>query len=89
MKGNKNAGFDKGKRSNGVIRTPDGTKVSYAVKHYDAGSDYGINGGKISKLEMRINGKIVALYDRGWVHRPDENDHAIMSAYSNLLHSHN
>ena len=28
--------------------------------------DYGINGGKISKLEIRIGKEIIANYDRGW-----------------------
>ena len=89
MKGNKNVGFDKGRQFSGFIRTPDGTKVSYAVKHYDMNSDYGIDGGKISKLEMRVEGTIVALYDRGWVKYPDENNKAVMDAYLVLLYSHN
>lgn len=27
---------------------------------------YGINGGRISKLMIKIDGKIVCNYDRGW-----------------------
>ncbi len=44
----------------------------FHIKHFDNGSEYGIDGGKISKLEMRVGSgfkpyaKIVAHYDRGW-----------------------
>ena len=35
--------------------------------HYDEPSEtYGINGGRISKLMIKIDGKIVCNYDRGW-----------------------
>ncbi len=38
----------------------------YWVKHYEEPSeDYGINGGRISKLMLKRNGKIVCNYDRG------------------------
>ena len=34
---------------------------------------YGINGGKISKLEIRIGNEIIANYDRGWdIEVPEE-----------------
>lgn len=37
----------------------------YQVKYFTEGSDYGINGGKISKLWIKgTEGK--AYYDRGW-----------------------
>lgn len=38
----------------------------FCVKHYKHGSPYGIENGRISKLEIRKDGKIVANYDRGW-----------------------
>lgn len=31
----------------------------YQVKHYDEGSEYGINGGKVSKLWMNKDGTTV------------------------------
>ena len=31
----------------------------YWVKYYESGSEYGINGGKISKLSIRKGGKAV------------------------------
>ena len=38
----------------------------YWVKQYDEGSQYGIDGGRISKLTIKRNGEIVCNYDRGW-----------------------
>lgn len=41
----------------------------YTVKHFSVESeDYRIDGGKISKLEIRNieNNKIICNYDRGW-----------------------
>ena len=40
--------------------------VHYTLKVYDEPSKFGINHGKISKLQLKQNGKIVANYDRGW-----------------------
>ena len=36
------------------------------VKAYEEPSQYGIDGGRISKLMIKRGGKIVANYDRGW-----------------------
>ncbi len=49
----------------GTIKIEDQV-VSYEVKVYDVGSVFGINEGRISKLWLSINGKMVANYDRGW-----------------------
>ena len=38
----------------------------YEAKVYDTGSEFGINGGRISKLEIRKDDIIIARYDRGW-----------------------
>lgn len=40
--------------------------VHYSIKVYNEPSKFGINHGKISKLELKQDGKIVANYDRGW-----------------------
>lgn len=40
--------------------------VHYSVKVYEEVSQFGINGGKISKLTLKIGGVIIANYDRGW-----------------------
>ena len=38
----------------------------YWMKVYDGPSEFGINGGKVSKLMLKRNGRIVCNYDRGW-----------------------
>jgi len=44
--------------------------IHYQIKHYDETSSFGINEGKISKLSLSQNGKIIANYDRGWDIKP-------------------
>lgn len=53
----------------GVIRV-EGVVVRYEVKVYDVGSKFGINEGRISKLWLSVDGKMVANYDRGWDVKP-------------------
>lgn len=40
--------------------------VHYTIKVFDGPSEFGINQGRISKLELKQDGEIVANYDRGW-----------------------
>ena len=61
----------------------------YWVKAYDEGSEFGIDGGRISKLRITINGETVVSYDRGWDIKPDENNEAAMIAYSICLKEYN
>lgn len=70
---------------------PNNTTVlaHYILKSYDAGSEYGINGGRISKLQIMINGHTVANYDRGWDIKPDESNKEAMQAYSIILDKYN
>lgn len=66
------------------------TKIAhYWVKAYETGSEYGINGGKISKLTIKIDGQTVINYDRDWDIKPNENDEATMIAYSICLQEYN
>lgn len=45
---------------------------TYSAKVYgEPSEDYGIEGGKISKLEIRFGGIPVARYDRGWDIEPE------------------
>ena len=37
----------------------------YWMKVYDTGSKFGVDGGKVSKLMLKRDGKVVANYDRG------------------------
>jgi flagellar hook protein FlgE len=56
----------------------------FSAKVYDEGSVYGIKEGRISKLEIRRDGYVVANYDRGWDVQPlDEGTEAIVEE---LLH---
>ena len=49
----------------GSLRVRNST-FHYWVKHYEEPSeDFGIDGGRISKLMLRRNGEIVYNYDRG------------------------
>ncbi len=66
------------------------TKIAhYWAKVYDEGSVYGIDEGRISKLQIQIDGQTVVSYDRGWDIEPDENDEATMIAYSILIKEYN
>ena len=46
----------------------------YWVKHYEEGSQFGIDGGRISKLMIKRGGEIVCNYDRGWDIKPVDED---------------
>ena len=46
----------------------------YWVKHFDEGSQFGIDGGRISKLMIRRSGETVCNYDRGWDIKPVDED---------------
>ena len=59
--------------------------IRYAVKHYDNPSEYGINGGRISKLEIHIDGKCCARYERGWDIHPAPDDEDANNALEWLL----
>lgn len=47
-----------------------GSVVKYEAKVYETKSQYGIDGGRISKLLLKQNGKTVASYDREWDQEP-------------------
>ena len=55
----------------------------YWVKHYEEGSCYGIDEGRISKLSIRKNGVELYGYDRGLDH--DELDAGGKAVYAKLL----
>lgn len=66
----------------------DGTNVKYCVKHYaEPSEEYGIDGGRISKMELRIDGKNTLNYDRGWDIEPE--DEASQLAYAVILKQYN
>ena len=55
--------------SKGIIEV-DGTEVTYEVKHFEEGSEFGIAGGRISKLLCKAKGEIILHYERGWNKKP-------------------
>ena len=59
----------------------------YWVKHFEEGSEFGIDGGRISKLMLKRNGKIECNYDRGWDVMPSDPDAQL--ALEILLHGEN
>ena len=61
--------------------------VHYALKVYDEPSEFGINNGKISKLQLTQNGEIIANYDRGWDIHPTTKEAEL--ALCILLNRHN
>lgn len=80
--------------SEGTIGIPDAkdkgkyTVCHYWVKHYEEPSEeYGIGGGRISKLMIKINGTVTANYDRGWYIEPE--DEPTQLAYMILLQNYN
>ena len=50
------------------VAVADGTVYDFQVKHYDEPSEFGIDGGRVSKLWLRKWGEPQAIlsYDRGW-----------------------
>ncbi|EOV1115899.1 hypothetical protein ACOLYJ_002496 [Listeria monocytogenes] len=65
----------------------DKTSVTFCVKHFEEPSEFGIDEGRISKLELRVKGKIVANYDRGWDIQPT--DEAVEKALKYVLATYN
>nr|DAQ35036.1 MAG TPA: hypothetical protein [Caudoviricetes sp.] len=64
------------------------TAVHYWVKYYEEPSEeYGINGGKISKLMLKAGGEVICNYDRGWDIEPTCKEAELVLAI--LLKSHN
>lgn len=58
-------------------------KKTYTVtfKSYKEGSQFGINGGRISKLTITRNKEEVCNYDRGWDKKPaDKETTAVLEA---------
>jgi len=66
----------------------EGSIVKYYIKRYEEPSDeYGVEGRRISKMQLKINGKTTLNYDRGWDIEPE--DEASQLAYGILIHEFN
>lgn len=59
----------------------------YWVKHFEECSQFGIEGGRISKLQLNRNGKVVCNYDRGWDIEPTDEDTEL--ALATIMKDHN
>ena len=70
----------------GVLRVM-GSNYHYWAKVYDTGSEWGIDGGRVSKLMLKRDGEIVCNYDRGWDIQPS--DPGTQLAMEILLHEYN
>ena len=74
----------------GIPQKDGSSKIAhYWVKAFEEGSEWGLNGGKISKLSIKIDGEWVANYDRGWDVKPADDDEAAQLAYCILLNEYN
>jgi hypothetical protein len=54
--------------------------IHYWVKHFEEASVFGIEEGRISKLMLKCNSKVIANYDRGWDIEPSGKDAEIALA---------
>ena len=63
------------------------TTVHYWAKVYETGSRFGIEGGRISKLMLKADGKIIYYYERG-LDIPPQSE-AAEKALAILLHEYN
>lgn len=54
-------------------------KYKFSAKHFDVGSEFGINKGRVSKLSICENysnwGNSIISYDRGWNIKPKTEEH--------------
>ena len=77
--------------SEGLIQVPlkSGEKVNvrYWVKHFENPSEWGIDEGRISKLNLKIDGRDICNYDRGWDVRPETQE--ALAAFSILMGKYN
>jgi hypothetical protein len=77
--------------SEGIIASPTtDAKFKYWVKHFEKGSEWGIDSGRISKLTIRKLGESHDLvnFDRGWdVEVPDDSE--VQAVYAILLEKYN
>jgi len=67
----------------GTVRLANGRTFRFDAKHYAEPSEYGIGGGRISKLSVRTAVRLATVvnYDRGWDVEPRTADHrAVLSA---------
>jgi hypothetical protein len=57
--------------------------ITFSAKVFDEGSYYGIDKGRVSKLVIRKDGKIIVNYERGWDVKPQTPE--INAAYERVM----
>ena len=57
---------DMGKWVKGTEDFGDGRELTFSLKFFEEPSDFGIDCGKIIKLEIRLGEDVLARYERGW-----------------------
>ena len=67
----------------------DGKLYDCCMKHFEKGSEWGIDGGKISKLWVKDieTGNVIINYDRGWDIKPKSQ--AAKEIYDSIIDAHN
>lgn len=63
-----------------------GSTITYVAKVYDVTSEFGIDNGRVVKLDLRNSDHLVADYDRGWETYPEsEQDEDILEKFLELF----
>lgn len=57
----------------GALRVNEST-FHYWMKVFEEVSQFGIDGGRVSKLMLKRNNEVVCNYDRGWDIKPVDSD---------------
>ena len=55
-----------------------GKEYKVTFKQFEEGSEFGINNGRISKLSIKVDNKVIANYERGWDIEPTGEAKAIL-----------
>ena len=73
----------------GTVKLANGRTFLYNLLAFDKPSDFGIDGGRISKLWVATAARLtmVVNYDRGWDVKPQTGDHK--AVYAALLKRYN
>lgn len=69
-----------------TVRVNEKKFVAY-VKSYEEPSKFGIDGGRISKLQIKDGDVTVLNYDRGWDVKPESPE--VLAAYQTILNGWN
>ena len=78
-----------GNWTSGTVKLANGRTFRFHVKSFDEPSEFGIDGGRVSKLWVVTATRLVTAvnYDRGWDVKPQTSDHK--AVYAALLKRYN